>query len=205
MPGLPGEDKRMRQVNSISGQELREMLTTATDWLEKSVSDIDALNVFPVPDGDTGTNMLLTMRSAIEETYQTADSTVSEVVQALARGALMGARGNSGVILSQIWSGLAKSLKDKELISGADLVEALLLASDVAYKGISRRGARRCPCSQGLLSFFCWRQGRGTCGSLAPVGPGRRSYTAGRSGMGLGRRPTRLAHWPAGSGRVCTA
>ena len=79
----------MRQVESINGHELREMFATATSWLEKSASDIDALNVFPVPDGDTGTNMLLTMRSSIEEAHRIGDSGAWEVAQAMARGALM--------------------------------------------------------------------------------------------------------------------
>lgn len=127
----------MRQVGSISGQELREMLATATNWLEKSASDIDALNVFPVPDGDTGTNMLLTMRSGIEEAFQAGDTGVSTVSQALAHGTLMGARGNSGVILSQIWSGLAEGLKGKELIGGTDMADALVRASAKAYKAIN--------------------------------------------------------------------
>ncbi len=127
----------MRQVDSINGQELREMFATATSWLEKSASDIDALNVFPVPDGDTGTNMLLTMRSSIEEAQGAADSSASAVAQAIARGALMGARGNSGVILSQIWRGLAQGLIDKQSFTGSDLAEALQQASAMAYKGIS--------------------------------------------------------------------
>ena len=92
----------MKRIDSVSGQDLREMFDAATTWLEKSVSDIDALNVFPVPDGDTGTNMLLTMRSAMEEAYRAPDRSASAVAQAMAKGALTGARGNSGVILSQI-------------------------------------------------------------------------------------------------------
>ncbi|MDP2729821.1 MAG: DAK2 domain-containing protein [Dehalococcoidales bacterium] len=127
----------MRQVDSVNGRELREMLITATSWLEKSASDIDALNVFPVPDGDTGTNMLLTMRSSVEESYQTGDSSAAEMAQAIARGALMGARGNSGVILSQIWRGLAQGLQDKPSFTGSDLAEALRQASIAAYHGIS--------------------------------------------------------------------
>ncbi len=127
----------MKAVQSVSGQELKEMLATATSWLEKSAPDIDALNVFPVPDGDTGTNMLLTMRSSVEEAYQSGNSTVSSVAQAVAHGALMGARGNSGVILSQIWRGIAQSLKGKKSLSGKDLADALFEASKTAYKGIS--------------------------------------------------------------------
>ncbi len=113
------------------------MFAAATSWLEKSASDIDALNVFPVPDGDTGTNMLLTMRSTIEAAYKVNDPTVSSVSQAMATGALMGARGNSGVILSQIWSGVAQGLSDKDTASGTDIADALTQASEVAYKGLN--------------------------------------------------------------------
>src|SRR5512136_1154763 len=100
----------MRKIETADGQALRDMFSAATTWLEKSVQDIDALNVFPVPDGDTGTNMLLTMRSAVEEAYRAPDHSASAVSSALAKGALMGARGNSGVILSQIFRGLAQGL-----------------------------------------------------------------------------------------------
>jgi len=127
----------MGKAGSITGQDLKEMMAAATSWLEKSAADIDALNVFPVPDGDTGTNMLLTMRSTMEEAYQAPDSSASGVAQAMARGALVGARGNSGVILSQIWNGLAQGLSDKESVNGSELADALLKASTVAYKGLS--------------------------------------------------------------------
>src|SRR5271157_6437045 len=115
----------MKQLDTLSGRELKEMLATATGWLEKNASDIDALNVFPVPDGDTGTNMLLTMRSSVEEAYRAPDHSASGVAQALAKGALLGARGNSGVILSQIFRGMAEDMVDKELITGADMARAL--------------------------------------------------------------------------------
>ena len=127
----------MKQVNSISGQELREMFAAATGWLEKSSAEIDALNVFPVPDGDTGTNMLLTMRSTIEEAYRAPDHSASAVAHAMAQGALMGARGNSGVILSQILRGLAQSLSEKESLNATDLASALQESSAMAYKGMS--------------------------------------------------------------------
>ncbi len=127
----------MKKVDSVNGQELREMFFAATTWLEKSVADIDALNVFPVPDGDTGTNMLLTMRSTVEEAYRAPDRSASGVTQAMAKGALMGARGNSGVILSQIWRGLAQGMAEKESISGSDFAEAFHQASETAYKGLS--------------------------------------------------------------------
>jgi uncharacterized protein len=127
----------MKQTTLIDGQSLREMFAAATTWLEKNAADIDALNVFPVPDGDTGTNMLLTMRSCIEEAYRAPDRSVSAVADAMAKGALLGARGNSGVILSQIWRGFAKGLLKKETINGKDIAEALKQASKMAYKGLS--------------------------------------------------------------------
>ncbi len=127
----------MKPINSIGGQELREMFAAATGWLEKSSAEIDALNVFPVPDGDTGTNMLLTMRSTIEEAYRAPDHSASAVAHAMAHGALMGARGNSGVILSQILRGLAQSFTEKESFTAAELAGALQASSAMAYQGIS--------------------------------------------------------------------
>ena len=127
----------MKQVAVINGREFREMLSTATSWLEKSSSDVDALNVFPVPDGDTGTNMLLTMRSSVDEAYMHNNSSVSVAAKAVAQGALMGARGNSGVILSQIWRGMAEGLADKKTINGEDIAIALQKAAEVAYKGMT--------------------------------------------------------------------
>jgi DAK2 domain fusion protein YloV len=127
----------MTPTKTIDGQDLREMFAAAASWLEKSSADIDALNVFPVPDGDTGTNMLLTMRSTVEESQAVSDPSVSGVAKAMAKGALVGARGNSGVILSQIFSGLSQSLDGKDAIGGQELAEALVIASKVAYAGLS--------------------------------------------------------------------
>ncbi len=127
----------MSQIKSVAGQDLREMFSAATSWLEKSSAEIDALNVFPVPDGDTGTNMLLTMRSTMEEAYRAPDHSSSGVAQAMAKGALMGARGNSGVILSQIWRGLAQGLAGKDSFTAADLADALQKSAAIAYKALS--------------------------------------------------------------------
>ena len=126
----------VNKADSLSGQELRDMFMVATDWLERNASDIDTLNVFPVPDGDTGTNMLLTMRSTLEEAYRAPDHSTAAVSKAIAKGALMGARGNSGVILSQIWHGLAQGLEGKESCKGKDLANALQKAATEAYHGI---------------------------------------------------------------------
>jgi len=127
----------MNRISNIAGQDLREMFSAATGWLEKSSADIDALNVFPVPDGDTGTNMMLTMRSTMEEAYRAPDHSASGVAHAMAKGALMGARGNSGVILSQIWRGLAEGLEGKESFTAVDMGKALKKSAAVAYKGVS--------------------------------------------------------------------
>ena len=127
----------MKQTKFITGQDFREMFACATAWLEKCASDVDALNVFPVPDGDTGTNMLLTLNSSMEEAYRAPDNSSSAIAQALAKGALMGARGNSGVILSQILRGLAQGIAGKESLTGADFASALQEASVMAYKGLS--------------------------------------------------------------------
>ena len=128
----------MGQLLSCSGQEFKDMFTAGSNWLEKSVSDINAINVFPVPDGDTGTNMLLTMRSTLEETSRALGSSVSAVAKAMSYGALMGARGNSGVILSQFFRGLADELDERESITGADWAAALNKASRIAYKAVSQ-------------------------------------------------------------------
>ena len=123
----------MKQIHSCGGQELRDMFAAGSGWLEKSVPDINAINVFPVPDGDTGTNMFLTMRSVIEEADRVSGDSISAVAKAMAQGALMGARGNSGVILSQFFRGLAKGLDEKDSITGTDWAMALDEASRAAY------------------------------------------------------------------------
>ena len=140
----------MNQTDTIGGQQFLDMFAAATDWLEKSAADIDALNVFPVPDGDTGTNMLLTMKSTIEHGSQNVNDNASSVAQAMANGALMGARGNSGVILSQFWAGLAQGLENKEAIDGNDFAAALAWPH-MAYKGVSNPQRNYPDCSQGCL------------------------------------------------------
>lgn len=124
-------------ANTISGKDLREMFAAATKWLEKSAPEIDALNVFPVPDGDTGTNMLLTMRSSIEEAYRAPDNSISAVAGFMARGALIGARGNSGVILSQFWRGLAQGMEKKDTLDADGLAVAFKMAAAMARNGLT--------------------------------------------------------------------
>ena len=105
-------------VAALDGAEFRDLLNAGLAWLDAHHDIVNALNVFPVPDGDTGTNMLLTMKSACTRSPTTNANTVGEVARAAAHGALMGARGNSGVILSQILRGIARSLDDQPTITG---------------------------------------------------------------------------------------
>jgi len=119
-----------------NGKTLKKMFASGTAWLEKCVPEINAINVFPVPDGDTGTNMLLTMHSAMEEAKQNTDNDASSVAKSMSYGALMGARGNSGVILSQFLRGLAKGLEGKKCFNSRDFANALAEASRAAYEGI---------------------------------------------------------------------
>ncbi len=128
----------MTFLTNIDGHLLKEMLIDGAAMLENNKAAIDALNVFPVPDGDTGTNMSLTMMSAVKELagVDTADATT--VSAAIARGALKGARGNSGVILSQLFRGFAEGVKGHESIDAGIFAEALKLGVDKAYKAVMK-------------------------------------------------------------------
>lgn len=123
---------------TCNGQQLIGMVGAGLASLEQNHQTVNDLNVFPVPDGDTGTNMLLTMRSAYRGIQGNQERNAGKVMQELSHGALMGARGNSGVILSQIFRGLAKGLTDIEQFNAADLARAMKDASDTAYKGVMR-------------------------------------------------------------------
>lgn len=123
-------------VRQLSGEEFKTMILAGYSWLERHKEIVNALNVFPVPDGDTGTNMFLTMRAAWREIEHSDASDISQIAQAVAQGALMGARGNSGVILSQILRGLAHSFRHKPAITAHDLALGLRQGSDTAYKGV---------------------------------------------------------------------
>ena len=122
----------------LNGDDLRKAFEAGTRCLERQRDAINALNVFPVPDGDTGTNMLLTMRSVNQESFQTPGSSIGEVMAAMAHGALLGSRGNSGVILSQFFHGLSQGLQGKHGTEGEDLARAFSLASRAADSSVSK-------------------------------------------------------------------
>lgn len=125
-------------IQNVNGMQLKDMIISGANNLENNKGPVNALNVFPVPDGDTGTNMSLTMQLAVKEINSLKDIKVNTVAAAAANGSLMGARGNSGVILSQIWRGFAKALKNQKTMDVKALADALLEGSNTAYKAIMK-------------------------------------------------------------------
>ncbi|MHB1295660.1 MAG: DAK2 domain-containing protein [Anaerolineae bacterium] len=123
---------------ACDGDHLLRVLRAGGAWLEKHVPAVNALNVFPVPDGDTGTNMSLTIRAALQEAGAQSYTSVSELARTVAHGALMGARGNSGVILSQILRGFARAMDSKTVMTPLDLAEGLREGAATAYKGVMK-------------------------------------------------------------------
>lgn len=126
------------QRTPIDGQATKELVAAAMAWLNANKQTVNALNVFPVPDGDTGTNMMLTMQSAFDEIENSPEYHCGKMLGAVAQGALMGARGNSGVILSQIWRGFSAALKDQATLTAEGLAIGFASARDTAYKGVVR-------------------------------------------------------------------
>lgn len=125
-------------MTKIDGILLKQMIISGANNLYNNYPEVDALNVFPVPDGDTGTNMNLTISSGAKEIATRNDASVYDVAKAFSRGLLMGARGNSGVILSQIFRGFAQGLKGKIEATAQDISGALLMGKEVAYKAVMR-------------------------------------------------------------------
>lgn len=120
------------------GPQLKLLFKASLSWLEANHLAINDLNVFPVPDGDSGTNMLLTLQSAYNEIAQSPSRAAGEIIQGLAKGALMGARGNSGVILSQFLRGMANELDGKETFNAVEFACALQEGARLAYQGVQK-------------------------------------------------------------------
>jgi len=132
------EEQSVSNNRPIDGVQYKELINAGLTWLRTNQETVNALNVFPVPDGDTGTNMVLTLQAAYDEISNSSEKAVGVLAERLAHGALMGARGNSGVILSQIWRGFSKGLEKCETMNGKCFVEGLKQARDTAYKGVVR-------------------------------------------------------------------
>ncbi|MEN1966917.1 DAK2 domain-containing protein [Lentibacillus sp. N15] len=125
-------------VRALDGKTFAQMVLSGAHHLTNNAKKIDALNVFPVPDGDTGTNMNLSMTSGAGEVKKVSTDAISEVANAFAKGLLMGARGNSGVILSQLFRGFAKSMEKKQELSAEELANAFEQGVQTAYKAVMK-------------------------------------------------------------------
>ena len=125
-------------MEMINGQIFKQILESGCNNLRNEKKAIDARNVFPVPDGDTGTNMSLTFSNGVTEVLKSGSEELDVVAKTLSRGLLMGARGNSGVILSQIFRGFFKAVKDKKEVTVLEFAEAMANGSKMAYKAVMR-------------------------------------------------------------------
>ncbi|MGP3640142.1 DAK2 domain-containing protein [Lentilactobacillus hilgardii] len=126
------------KVTEITNTEFTAMVQAASNKLNKNTDFINSLNVFPVPDGDTGTNMSLSLASGYKYVNKDVSTSVGSLCSSLAKGLLMGARGNSGVILSQIFRGFSKSTENKETLSAQDLADAFVSGTETAYKSVMK-------------------------------------------------------------------
>lgn len=125
-------------MEMINGHIFKDMLASGANNLSNKFTEIDALNVFPVPDGDTGTNMSLTFNAGVKDALACTSEDVCEIAKVLSKGLLMGARGNSGVITSQIFRGLYQGMDGMKEVNGFQLANALVMGSRVAYKAVMR-------------------------------------------------------------------
>ena len=131
-------EHELRKYTTVDGQLLKLLIEASLNWLRTNQQIVNSLNVFPVPDGDTGTNMLLTLQAAYNEIQNSGEKRISKIAHSIAQGALMGARGNSGVILSQLWRGFSRALDNKDSMDVSDFSKALIEAKNTAYKGVVR-------------------------------------------------------------------
>lgn len=138
LTGVSSDTGTLQDITSINGQDLKHLVESALAWLKNNQQIVNSLNVFPVPDGDTGTNMLLTMQAAYNEVLSSKETNIGKMAKDVAQGALMGARGNSGVILSQIWRGFARGLDTLPEMDAATFVHAIVESRNTAYKGVVR-------------------------------------------------------------------
>jgi DAK2 domain fusion protein YloV len=126
------------QLKEISAAQLAGFLCNGSAWLGARKEEVNTLNVFPVPDGDTGTNMFLTINSAVKNIKIDENQNIAQVMQDFSMGALMGARGNSGVILSQMFRGFGQSISGKESATAADMAKAFQRGVDLSYKSVMK-------------------------------------------------------------------
>ena len=127
-----------KELTTLDGQQVKSLIEAATLWLKTNVQLVNSLNVFPIPDGDTGSNMMMTLQAGWNEIAVSSEDHAGAVFSAVAKGALMGARGNSGVILSQFWRGIARATENQKVLTKEIFAKALNEARSTAYKGVVR-------------------------------------------------------------------
>jgi len=147
----------------VNGQLLKQALLGSLAWLGAHQEEVNRLNVFPVPDGDTGTNMLLTLQSAVEHVRDSQASEVSKIARIAAHDSLMGARGNSGVILSQIFRGFASAVQDKSELTPLELADAFEEAANAAYRAVNKP-------TEGTILTVARQAGRSAAGAAQQRG-----------------------------------
>ena len=164
------EGGRNVSITVLDGKRFTEMVIQGANHLYANAKYVDALNVFPVPDGDTGTNMNLSMSSGAKEVKQQTNEHIGKVGSALSKGLLMGARGNSGVILSQLFRGFSKAFEKKEFINSVEFAQAFQSGVETAYKAVmkpvegtiltvAKDSAKSSPTSwqkKVMISFMLW-------------------------------------------------
>src|SRR6202048_1234021 len=148
----------------VDGPLYKQWLLGSLNGLTANHEEVNRLNVFPVPDGDTGTNMLLTLQSAVEDIKESDAAEVSKIAKLASHGSLMGARGNSGVILSQIFRGFARSVEGKSSLTPSDLAVAFEEAANAAYRAVNKP-------TEGTILTVAREAGRAAAAGAAASGP----------------------------------
>src|SRR2546425_1863974 len=159
-----------RRPAGVDGPLFKQALLGSLTWLAANHEEVNRLNVFPVPDGDTGTNMLLTLQSAVEDIKESNAAEVSKIAKLASHGSLMGARGNSGVILSQIFRGFARAVEGKSSLTPRELAAAFEEAANAAYRAVNKP-------TEGTILTVAREAGR------APTAPAARPPSAGPPGL----------------------
>ena len=138
IPNNPQTDQKTNVLTVLNAQQVKSLIRAGLLWLKTNQEIVNSLNVFPVPDGDTGSNMVLTMQAGWNEIVDSPADSVDVLINQVARGALMGARGNSGVILSQFWRGFSRAIDHQPVLTMELFAGALTEAKRTAYKGVVR-------------------------------------------------------------------
>ena len=178
----------------VDGPLFKQALIGSLSWLSANHEEANRLNVFPVPDGDTGTNMLLTLQSAVEDIKDSTAAEVSKIAKLASHGSLMGARGNSGVILSQIFRGFARAVEGKSSLTPKELAAAFVEAANAAYRAVNKptegtiltvareagRAAAAAVAAMPATVLTCAQRALSAAWRIVSNNPGKRSSRSGR-------------------------